>query len=325
MTETKGYARKAIKERQIPYRPRFTELTGKVTAAILIQQVAFHWENVGGRPFYKFRAPCGHDMYREGDSWTEELGFSGSEFDTAIKTIGTKITKGVSREDAVSGTSIKSLVIYWTDSNRVTWYELNQPLFDKLTDPLYEDKPIANSGKLNYKEIQEKKSTRKSRKAEKHTSENTPEKTTKRKPTPKAKKPKQSEPKKEPDPVPGTVEPWRGPPPPAARVYQSRMNRWPRRTQYRRIHETVGNAPEDLEFFGEVVSKYDALGWNNTNVDGMLEWYERRELPHVTRVNAGNGNGYETRGERNQRIVASWFAEDDADVVVGEYAMGETL
>jgi len=97
----------------------------------------------------------------------------------------------------------------------------------------------------------------------------------------------------EPAPVeepPGTVEPWRGPPPAAARVYQSRMNRWPRRTQYRRLHEVVGDEPDDLVFWGRVVGEYDALGWNPMNVAGMLEWFGRREIPHVRQKGGGKRN-----------------------------------
>ena len=142
------------------------------------------------------------------------------------------------------------------------------------------------------------------------------------KPTPKAEKP--------PEPIlpslPGTVEPWKGPPPPAARVYQSRMNRWPRRTQYRRIHEVVGDDPEDLEFWGEVVGKYDALGWNNMNVDGMLEWYGRRKLPEVTRKGGNGGQAsaiaqiaaYKEKLKQQREAAPAW----DLDA---EYSVAEAL
>ena len=138
------------------------------------------------------------------------------------------------------------------------------------------------------------------------------------KPTPKAK-----EPIPEPDiPLPGTVEPWKGPPPPAARVFQSRMNSWPRRTSYRRIHETVGDRAEDLEFWGTVVSKYSDLGWNKTNVDGMLEWYEKRKLPAVSR-RGGNG-----KGEQNKRIIDGWMSgwQTSEPAIEAEYTItGEVL
>jgi len=330
-----GYARKAIAERTIPYRPHFTKLTGKVTAAILLQQIVYYWEEVvERRPFYKFRKPCKHDLYREGDSWVEELGFTPSEFDAAIRTIGTKIRKGISKAEALAGRAgreIKNLVIYWTDSNRVTWYELNQALFDEMTDPLYADRANseklnyleigpqdANSEKLNYLENCDPETTGKIRKVELpisyNTTNNTSDNTSGRKPknesgksefghqvpekSPLSPIPEPPAPVKEP---PGTVEPWRGPPPAAARVYRSRMNRWPRRTQYRRLHEVVGDEPGDLEFWGRVVSEYDALGWNPMNLAGMLEWFERREIPHVQR---GGNSGHRT----NEDIIAEWGA-----------------
>jgi hypothetical protein len=151
-----GYARASIREVKVPYRPRLNTVVGRVTATILLQQIVYHWENKGGKPFYKFRAECSHDLYVAGDSWTEELNFTPSEFDTAIRTIGTKIKAGDSKGEAFSGEDICNLVIYWTDSGRVTWYDLNVELFDKMTDPLYE--PKANSGIPNY-QIQESRIT----------------------------------------------------------------------------------------------------------------------------------------------------------------------
>lgn len=102
------------------------------------------------------------------------------------------------------------------------------------------------------------------------------------------------------DPLPGTEEPWSGPPPPAAHVFRSRTNRWPRRASYRRLHEAVGDGPDDLEFWGEVVAKYVDLGWNPLNVDGMVGWFLRGKLPEVSRANGGR----ESRQERNLRMLA---------------------
>lgn len=136
----------------IPYKREYSWITKRVTAAILLQQVSYWWEHCGRRPFYKFREPCEHDWYKQDQSWTEELGFSGAEFDTALKTIGTKITTGVSKSGAFRDTrKIESLVIYWTDSNRVTWYQLNEPFFYALLGFAY-NRPelLGNSGKLNY-------------------------------------------------------------------------------------------------------------------------------------------------------------------------------
>lgn len=121
----------------ISYRPRLRQITGRVTAAILLQQVLYWFRKSGWRPFYKFRAPCDHRFYRSGDSWTEDLGFSPAEFDTAISAIGTKITKGVSKADALAGNEVRNLVLYWTDAGRVTWYLLNLRLLGNCIKSIY--------------------------------------------------------------------------------------------------------------------------------------------------------------------------------------------
>lgn len=126
----------------ISYRKNLNHLTGSVTATILLQQIIFRAKGKGWRPFFKFRKPCKHALYKEGDSWTEELGFSGAEFDTAISKIGTKVTHGMDKNKAYSKTDRTGFVVYWTDANRVTWYHLNFDL-------------VANSIMSNYQLIQE--------------------------------------------------------------------------------------------------------------------------------------------------------------------------
>lgn len=121
----------------ITYRKNLNKITGSVTATILLQQIIYWAKKSQGEPFYKFRAECHHERYKPGDSWTEELGFSLAEFDTALSKIGTKITKGISKFDALKGETPQHLVIYWTDSSRVTWYMLNIDLLGKFTMSIY--------------------------------------------------------------------------------------------------------------------------------------------------------------------------------------------
>ena len=112
----------------IPYRKKLNKITGKVTATILLQQVMY-WDIKKDGKFFKFIAPCTHDWYKENDSWLEELGFSRSEFNTAIKKIGYKRGKNKNKieneEDAY--------VIYYTDSDRVTYWFIN---WEKLNNDL---------------------------------------------------------------------------------------------------------------------------------------------------------------------------------------------
>jgi hypothetical protein len=133
----------------ISYRPKLRELTGSVTATILFQQILYWWEKMGRRPFYKFIEPCQHEKYKEGDSWSEELGFSRQEFATAIKKIAKKITKGTSKKEVFGN----HLVIYWTDASRVTWFQVNEALVETRLHYLY------NSGKSNYLETEEPRIT----------------------------------------------------------------------------------------------------------------------------------------------------------------------
>lgn len=146
-------------ERTISYRPQFAVLTDSAMAAILLQQMLFRWERKGQQPFYKFKEPCKQKLYIEGDSWCEELEWNPAEFDSALKIIGTKITKGVKKQaildtelpvrEAVEDdkafytrlqAALRCVILYWTDSNRVTWYQLNVSLLGKLINQVYLDK-----------------------------------------------------------------------------------------------------------------------------------------------------------------------------------------
>jgi hypothetical protein len=71
--------------RMISYRPEWRSLVGSVNAVILLGQLVYWWKKNGEKPFYKFKEPCDNPLYRVGDSWCEELGFSKSEFDSAWK------------------------------------------------------------------------------------------------------------------------------------------------------------------------------------------------------------------------------------------------
>ncbi|MBA7516554.1 hypothetical protein ES705_08602 [subsurface metagenome] len=104
----------------INYRRSLNKITGSVLSTLILQQVLYWWEKGGRKKFYKFRDKCDHALYVEGDSWCEELGFTGREFDTAIKKIGFKLGKtdnGIKKEEA--------FIIYYKDAQGVTWYDIN--------------------------------------------------------------------------------------------------------------------------------------------------------------------------------------------------------
>lgn len=121
------------RKRSIPYRPEYNAITDSVAASIFLQQVWYWWQKSGRQPFYKFLDACEDRAYRPGDSWAEELGFTASQVDTARSKIAVKITKGANKKQLREC----ALVIYWTDSNRMTWYELNEDLFFTLVGLAY--------------------------------------------------------------------------------------------------------------------------------------------------------------------------------------------
>jgi hypothetical protein len=141
----------------IAYRPKLAALTGSVTSAILLQQILHHFKMNGYQPFYKFKEPCAHDLYRPGDSWCEELAYTRAEFDGAIVRIATKIRRGLSKHSALEWElpleaewegdpkgleaaflkTVEHFVVYWTDSSHQTWYEVNTPLLDSALGLLY--------------------------------------------------------------------------------------------------------------------------------------------------------------------------------------------
>lgn len=116
----------------ISYRPSLNKITDSVTATILLQQIIFYWKISGKKKFYKFREPCKHKKYRDGDSWTEVLGFSLSEFDGAIKKVGFKKGKTknrIKKEDA--------FVVYYRDKEGLTWYELQENRLREAFSQIY--------------------------------------------------------------------------------------------------------------------------------------------------------------------------------------------
>lgn len=104
----------------IPYRKELNSLTGSVLTSILLVQMVYRFVNNGNKPFYKFKIPNEHELYKEGDSWTEELGFSRREFDTAYKKL-----------------EYLGIVSKKTNMHRVTYYSVEIVTLDKLLKSLY--------------------------------------------------------------------------------------------------------------------------------------------------------------------------------------------
>ena len=118
----------------ISYRPKLNQTTHSVLSTILLQQILHWWRITHKQKFYKFFAPCTHEKYKKGDSWSEELGFTKCEFTAAIKNIGFKLGKTankIKKEDA--------FVIYYRDNTGLTWYDINSDLLSKSLSRIYQE------------------------------------------------------------------------------------------------------------------------------------------------------------------------------------------
>ena len=131
----------AIARKTISYHPEFRKLplVKSVTSALLLQQLDFWFERY--ESFWKFTAPArNHKLYKEGDSWIEELGFSKDEFRTAFANIGvmhkSKSAFMNAEEKFVCDGQEYYYASYIDRQHNLTYYFRNDALLDRELDAL---------------------------------------------------------------------------------------------------------------------------------------------------------------------------------------------
>ena len=72
----------------IKYYPEFKRAFGSEKAALIFERLEY-WSQKYETGFWKFFEPCPHPLYRQGDSWEEEVGFSRKVFKRFFSLIGT--------------------------------------------------------------------------------------------------------------------------------------------------------------------------------------------------------------------------------------------
>ncbi|MEJ7861792.1 MAG: hypothetical protein WKF90_09165 [Pyrinomonadaceae bacterium] len=124
----------------IPYVKELRQLplVKSVTACILMQQLDY-WINIQGtKKFYKFLEPCTNQFaYKQGDSWTEELGMSADEFKTAFGQIGVSYKSKAQYDAAPDKFQEKYYCSYFNRVNRETVYFRNNELVERDLDNLF--------------------------------------------------------------------------------------------------------------------------------------------------------------------------------------------
>lgn len=126
--------RKANNTPFIKYYPELGKAFNSICAAVLLKQIDYLFEANGNEPFFKFKAPCEHKLYQVGRSWVEELGVNRGEFEGALSRLGAvKVTKGIKLNEV----KLTSLIVYYTDKDRVTWYWLNLEMYEQILETAF--------------------------------------------------------------------------------------------------------------------------------------------------------------------------------------------
>jgi hypothetical protein len=146
----------------IPYRKELRQVTGSVTGSILMLQLDY-WFSKYPNGFYKFLAKTPkHPDYRDGDSWTEELGFSEAEFRTAFDQIGVRHPSKSAYKKAANHFAVvngeKFYCSYHDKQLGLTWYFRNHQKVDEIIEVIFETE-VPESQKRPFTVTKESSST----------------------------------------------------------------------------------------------------------------------------------------------------------------------
>lgn len=118
----------------LKYCPELNTFTGSITASLVLCQLEYWFSKKDLKPFYKFLSPCEDEHYHQGDSWTEELGFTKAEFRTAFRRIG-KVYKSKSEflksKDPFGD---KLYLSYYDRIKKLTYYMRHNQKVDELLE-----------------------------------------------------------------------------------------------------------------------------------------------------------------------------------------------
>ncbi len=119
----------------IPYVKELHVIAGGVLGCLVMQQLDYWFE---GHPegFYKFLEPSDHPAYKNGDSWTEEMGMTRHEFRTAFDKIGIRYKSKSDFDQAVDKFQGQFYCSYVDRRSNLTYYFRNHDLVDAALDDL---------------------------------------------------------------------------------------------------------------------------------------------------------------------------------------------
>lgn len=95
-----------------------------------------YWFERKPNGFYKFLESCPHQLYRQGESWVEELGISAVEFRTTFDRFATRYKSKSEFDRAPDKFQGKFYCSYHDKRAQLTWYFRNHTMLDQALDDL---------------------------------------------------------------------------------------------------------------------------------------------------------------------------------------------
>jgi hypothetical protein len=140
--------------------PSLQSFTGSTFSTLIVGKLEYWFsipKYVDG--FYKFVEPCGHPLYRAGDSWSEELGISRKLFAKAFDLIGVRYyskSAFLKEEDPFKG---KLYASYHDRSTNQTYYVRNHSFVANCLKELFTKKRPPDPQSCQKKKEPDKKTT----------------------------------------------------------------------------------------------------------------------------------------------------------------------
>lgn len=120
----------------IKFYPGIQVYTGSDKAALILGRMEF-WFSKYHSGFYKFLEPCNHKLYREGDSWSEEVGFSRKVFNRAFDLIGVRYKSKSSFQTAKEPFQGKLYASYQDRKTNRTYFVRNHAFASEFFEKVF--------------------------------------------------------------------------------------------------------------------------------------------------------------------------------------------
>lgn len=135
----------------IPYWSKLNAIIGNVTATIMMTQMEY-WFQRYPEGFYKFRSKPEnhHPLYKDGDSWTEELSITVSQYKTAFRKIGVVLPERADWDLSMGETAFQGMLYasHFFPRDGTLYFFRNHQLANRFVNSVLEYEWIDVSMKL---------------------------------------------------------------------------------------------------------------------------------------------------------------------------------